>query len=260
MNDVRWHEVPSLFGRGPDERIYVTRLDDDGTTIVPFGDGDHGARLPPARRTSAPLPQGHGPRRRGQGRSAQLLMTRPLGVKGADQSGRGQRRRRPRAARRRAQYAPLTVLTLGRASPSATTRTSRGLRRHRQGAGDMDVGRRHARRLRHRRRAPRRRDRGSNHLRDLRRRAAERRSRSSPFAVKSYRPGSSGWRRGSRSIRRSAEQGRGRRERRRSQPFAFDARRSDSRWPERSHRAIQRAGRGGGRRRRASPLRPGGGR
>ena len=34
VNNVRWTEVPSLFGRGPTERVYATRIADDGTVRV----------------------------------------------------------------------------------------------------------------------------------------------------------------------------------------------------------------------------------
>jgi hypothetical protein len=46
VNDVLWHEVPTFYGHGPEERIYITRADDDGKTTVLFGDGKTGARLP----------------------------------------------------------------------------------------------------------------------------------------------------------------------------------------------------------------------
>ena len=46
VSGVRWLEVPSFHGHGPDERIYVTRLDEHGDTWVTFGDGRTGARLP----------------------------------------------------------------------------------------------------------------------------------------------------------------------------------------------------------------------
>src|SRR5262249_52916980 len=32
VNDLLWKEVPSFFGHGPDERIYVTRTDTEGKT------------------------------------------------------------------------------------------------------------------------------------------------------------------------------------------------------------------------------------
>jgi predicted phage baseplate assembly protein len=46
VNDVLWHEAESLVGLGPTDRRYVTQETDDGTTIVVFGDGRQGARLP----------------------------------------------------------------------------------------------------------------------------------------------------------------------------------------------------------------------
>ena len=46
VNDLLWEEVPSFYGRGPLERIFVTLTDDDGTVSVQFGDGITGARLP----------------------------------------------------------------------------------------------------------------------------------------------------------------------------------------------------------------------
>jgi len=49
VNELLWEEVPSLFGHGPNERIYCTFPDDSGKTIVQFGDGVTGARLPTGR-------------------------------------------------------------------------------------------------------------------------------------------------------------------------------------------------------------------
>src|SRR5262249_7641520 len=39
VNDLKWTEVPTLFGHSPRERIYVTRIDDDQAVTVEFGDG-----------------------------------------------------------------------------------------------------------------------------------------------------------------------------------------------------------------------------
>ncbi len=41
-----WTRVPTFFGRGPLEEVYVVREDAEGTTRVQFGDGKTGARLP----------------------------------------------------------------------------------------------------------------------------------------------------------------------------------------------------------------------
>ncbi len=40
-----WQRVDSLFGRGPEERVYIVREDEAGTSWVQFGDGKTGARL-----------------------------------------------------------------------------------------------------------------------------------------------------------------------------------------------------------------------
>jgi hypothetical protein len=46
VDGLRWTEVPSFYGRGPDDRVYVVRHDDVQNTSVSFGDGLLGARLP----------------------------------------------------------------------------------------------------------------------------------------------------------------------------------------------------------------------
>ncbi|WP_406264325.1 putative baseplate assembly protein [Streptomyces sp. NBC_00191] len=45
VDGLLWHEVDSLAGRGPRERVYVSGTAGDGRTTVTFGDGVHGARL-----------------------------------------------------------------------------------------------------------------------------------------------------------------------------------------------------------------------
>jgi hypothetical protein len=46
VDGVVWKRVDSLFGRKPDERVYIVREDTDGKSFVQFGDGKTGARLP----------------------------------------------------------------------------------------------------------------------------------------------------------------------------------------------------------------------
>lgn len=43
---VLWQQVESLFGRGPNEQVYIVRELADGRSAVQFGDGLSGARLP----------------------------------------------------------------------------------------------------------------------------------------------------------------------------------------------------------------------
>jgi hypothetical protein len=46
VNDILWKEVPTLYGTLPDDKVYVTRIDNEGNVTVQFGDGITGSRLP----------------------------------------------------------------------------------------------------------------------------------------------------------------------------------------------------------------------
>ncbi|MGW1006965.1 putative baseplate assembly protein [Streptomyces sp. NPDC002520] len=104
VDGVRWHEVDSLAGRGPTERVYITGTASDGRTTVTFGDGIHGARLPSGHENVRAR------YRFGTGKAANVPadrvtqpLTRPLGVTavtnprpatgGADADGPGLTRR-----------------------------------------------------------------------------------------------------------------------------------------------------------------------
>jgi molybdopterin converting factor small subunit len=115
VNDVLWHEAPTLYGHGPSERIYMTRADDAGKATVQFGDGGAGARLPSGtENVRASYRAGIGAAGNVKAGQLSLLMTRPLGVRevvnpepatgGADRESRDDARRN----------APLTVITLDR--------------------------------------------------------------------------------------------------------------------------------------------------
>ena len=115
VNDLLWHEVPSFFEHKPEERIYVTRQDDDDVTTVVFGDGVTGARVPTGQANiQAKYRKGIG--LGGIVRADQLtqLMTRPLGVKGVTNplpsAGAADSEQLADARTN----APLTVLTLDR--------------------------------------------------------------------------------------------------------------------------------------------------
>ncbi|MGN9758658.1 putative baseplate assembly protein [Streptomyces sp. SD31] len=104
VDGVLWHEVDSLAGRGPGERVYITGSTADGRTTVTFGDGVNGARLPSGHENIRAR------YRFGTGRAANVAaeritqpLTRPLGVTqvtnprpakgGADADGPGLTRR-----------------------------------------------------------------------------------------------------------------------------------------------------------------------
>ncbi|MFS8203779.1 putative baseplate assembly protein [Streptomyces sp. CWNU-52B] len=78
---VLWHEVDSLAGRSPRDRVYITGTTADGRTTVTFGDGVHGARLPSGHENIRAR------YRFGTGKAANVAagrvtqaLTRPLGV------------------------------------------------------------------------------------------------------------------------------------------------------------------------------------
>ncbi|MGW6903144.1 putative baseplate assembly protein [Streptomyces sp. NPDC054940] len=104
VDGVLWHEVDSLAGRGPGERVYITGSTADGRTTVTFGDGANGARLPSGHENIRAR------YRFGTGKAANVAadrvtqpLTRPLGVTqvtnprpakgGADADGPGLTRR-----------------------------------------------------------------------------------------------------------------------------------------------------------------------
>ncbi len=115
VNDLLWQEVPAFLGRGPAERIYVTRTADDGKVTVQFGDGKTGARLPTGgENVRATYRKGIGAAGNVKAGQLSLLLSRPLGLKEAinplPADGGADREERDDARRN----APLTVLTLGR--------------------------------------------------------------------------------------------------------------------------------------------------
>lgn len=104
VDGVLWHEVDSLAGRGPRERVHITGSTAGGRTTVTFGDGVHGARLPTGHENVRAR------YRFGTGKAANVAadrvtqpLTRPLGVSrvtnprpatgGADADGPGLTRR-----------------------------------------------------------------------------------------------------------------------------------------------------------------------
>jgi hypothetical protein len=91
-NDLLWQEVPSLYARGPTERIYETAIDDDGVTTVRFGDGQEGARPPSGdHNIRSTYRKGLGLAGNVAGGKLTNLLSRPLGVTGPPTRGRDRR-------------------------------------------------------------------------------------------------------------------------------------------------------------------------
>ncbi|MFE3828454.1 putative baseplate assembly protein [Streptomyces sp. NPDC059092] len=83
VDGLLWHEVDSLAGHGPRDRVYVSGTDADGRPAVTFGDGVFGARLPTGHENVRAR------YRFGTGRAANVpahrvtqAITRPLGITG----------------------------------------------------------------------------------------------------------------------------------------------------------------------------------
>jgi hypothetical protein len=115
VNDLLWHEVSTLFGRGSRERVFTTDMADDGSVTVRFGDGVRGARLPSgAQNLKATYRRGSG--LDGLVRAGQLtsLLTRPPGLKSVLNPFAAEGADEPESFANAQQNAPLTVLTLER--------------------------------------------------------------------------------------------------------------------------------------------------
>ena len=103
VNDLLWTEVPSFYERTPNEHVYTTRMDDDGNTVVQFGDGTHGARVPTGQENvRATYRKGSRHRRQRSRRTTFDFANAPARPQGRGESAARDRRRRAGAARRRA--------------------------------------------------------------------------------------------------------------------------------------------------------------
>jgi predicted phage baseplate assembly protein len=106
---------PKPYGKSTNDRVFVSRAEDDGTTYIQFGDGITGTRLPSgAENIRARYRVGIGLEGEVKAGQLSLLMTPQLGIKsvvsplpatGADE---------PEVIENIRSNAPLTVLTLDR--------------------------------------------------------------------------------------------------------------------------------------------------
>ncbi|MEM1319225.1 MAG: hypothetical protein AAGG75_03160 [Bacteroidota bacterium] len=46
VDGILWKEVPSFFGKTEEDQVYIVRQDDEGDSIITFGDGERGQRVP----------------------------------------------------------------------------------------------------------------------------------------------------------------------------------------------------------------------
>ena len=116
VDGLLWHEVPSLFEQPSRAHVYSLRQDNEGRTIVQFGDGVEGARLPSGQDNIRFVYRkflGSG----GNLAAGRLttLLGRPLGVKAVSNVTVASGGEDAEPLDRARDNAPLTMLTLGRA-------------------------------------------------------------------------------------------------------------------------------------------------
>jgi hypothetical protein len=116
VNDILWREVPTLYGAGRYDRVYITRRDDDGKTTVQFGDGVAGSRLPSgSSNVRAIYRKGVGLDGNVDAGKITLLMSRPLGLSEVTNLTPAAGGDVPQVIGDARKNAPRTVLTLDRA-------------------------------------------------------------------------------------------------------------------------------------------------
>lgn len=116
VNDALWQEVDSLFGHGPDDRVYTVREGDDGLAEIGFGDGRTGARLPSgAANVVARYRTGSGAEGRVRAGQLATLLTRPPGLAGVTNPLPADGGRDPETLEDARTGAPASVRTFGRA-------------------------------------------------------------------------------------------------------------------------------------------------
>jgi predicted phage baseplate assembly protein len=116
VNEIRWHEVETLYAQGPNARVFVTRHADDGTVTVQFGNGvDSGARLPTGSdNVRAVYRKGTGSAGNLAAGKLTLLLSRPLGLSGATNPQAAEGGADPELMKNARRNAPRTVVTLDR--------------------------------------------------------------------------------------------------------------------------------------------------
>lgn len=116
VNNILWTEVPSLFGRKPVDSVYTTRITDDGTVSVGFGDGRSGARLPSGRgNVVVDYRVGAGLDGRVAAGSLRTPLDLPIGLKSVTNPAEATGGADPESIEQARENAPTTVRTFGRA-------------------------------------------------------------------------------------------------------------------------------------------------
>jgi hypothetical protein len=116
VDQVEWGEVDNFYGHGDRDRVYTTELDDSGKTIVRFGDGITGARLPSgSKNVTALYRQGLGDAGNLEADAISTALDRPVGLKAVTNPVPSTGGTDPESADQARRNAPNTVRTFDRA-------------------------------------------------------------------------------------------------------------------------------------------------
>ncbi len=115
VNNLQWHEVSNLLSSGPSDRVFTTRVNPQGNTIVQFGNGAQGA-LTPTGRSNIVAVYRKGIGGAGMVAAGQLSqpLDRPQGLKTVLNPGPASGGADPASADDARAIAPLPTLTIGR--------------------------------------------------------------------------------------------------------------------------------------------------
>ena len=115
VDGILWEPVEELYGRGPDEHVYVIRTDDEGRASIRFGDGRTGAR-PPTGRGNVRARYRVGLGQEGDVRAGVLRnpLDRPTGMRTAANPARAEGGADPETADQARAAGPDSVRTFGR--------------------------------------------------------------------------------------------------------------------------------------------------
>jgi hypothetical protein len=116
VDRVLWNDVPSLYEQAPTAQVHTTRIADDGTVTVGFGDGVTGARTFSGRANIvATYRHGTGVAGRVRGDSLTTLLDRPIGLRSVTNPRPADGGADPETLDEARENAPSTVRTFGRA-------------------------------------------------------------------------------------------------------------------------------------------------
>jgi hypothetical protein len=116
VSNEKWMEVPSLFGRKRNERVYTARQNDAGETTITFGDGKTGARVKSgASNVEASYRVGSGLAGRLETGQLSIPLERPVGLREVTNPFQAEGGADPETRDKAREAGPASVRTFGRA-------------------------------------------------------------------------------------------------------------------------------------------------